>query len=173
MTSPRNSWPATWSSLVPDHSKHWPLRVHSRPDRASGRSDYVRYAAKAEVSSEVSGGDGDLTGLDALAVGRDLDLGRELDVPARGAAVPGAGKGRSRKTRRSQRGQETWGFSDERLRQARAVLRFSREYALAVRDGSKKLDDVAHVGIRDRAVRRADAGAGGDCGGVIARYGTT
>ena len=25
----------------------------------------------------------DLTGLDALAIGRDLDLGRELDVPAR------------------------------------------------------------------------------------------
>jgi hypothetical protein len=38
---------------------------------------------------------------------------------------------------------ETSGFSRQRLGQARSVLAFSRELALAVRDGSKKLDALA------------------------------
>jgi hypothetical protein len=37
---------------------------------------------------------------------------------------------------------ENGSFGRERLRQARIVLAFSREYALAVRDGTRKLDDV-------------------------------
>ncbi len=36
---------------------------------------------------------------------------------------------------------ETGGFSRQRLGDARAVLRFSRELALAVRDGSRKLEN--------------------------------
>lgn len=37
---------------------------------------------------------------------------------------------------------ETADFSQRRLREARTVLAFSREWALAVRDGSRKLDEV-------------------------------
>lgn len=55
---------------------------------------------------------------------------------------PQPGKGGRGNTGAVKEAKKLGGFSDERLRQARAVLAFSQELALAVRDGRTKLDQA-------------------------------
>ena len=49
---------------------------------------------------------------------------------------------------------EDQGFSAARLSQARTVLSYSRDLALAVRDGTEKLDDAFAKSHASRAIRR-------------------
>jgi hypothetical protein len=57
-------------------------------------------------------------------------------------AYPDGGQGGPGKSDPARMPLETSGVSHDRLKQARQVLRFSEELALAVRDGIQKLDEA-------------------------------
>ena len=79
---------------------------------------------------EVHGRETATAGRRAMKIGHDIFSGGH----AVGAAVPGAGKGRQGKKCGDEKGPSFWGLLGERLRQARAVLAFRHDLAVAVRD---------------------------------------
>jgi hypothetical protein len=86
-----------------------------------------------------------------LALRRDLTKGQKAMAMALLYPEPERGRGKKDPAKKEA---ETASFSYRRVKQARQVLAYSRELALAVRDGTKSLDEASQEGKSGRDLPR-------------------